>query len=78
MNPCILKLAKQAGIDVTALSGTYIGGFPREDMLVLNDFAESIIKECISILDKEVYLATREDGEQAHIDVILLEHFGVE
>ena len=41
-------------------------------------FAELIVRACIDILDKEVYLATREDGEQAYIDVVLLEHFGVE
>jgi hypothetical protein len=40
-------------------------------------FAELIVRECIDALDKEVYLATREDGEQAFHDVILLEHFGV-
>ena len=49
MNKRILELAKKAGIDVTALSGTYIGGFPREDMIVLNDFAELIIEECANV-----------------------------
>jgi len=41
-------------------------------------FTQLIVQECISVLDKEIYLAIREDGEQTQIDVILLEHFGVE
>jgi hypothetical protein len=44
---------------------------------VVGNFAQLIVQECIDALDKEVYLATREDGEQAFHDVILLEHFGV-
>lgn len=44
----------------------------------LEKFAELIIRECIDVLGKSVYLATREDGEQEHIDVVLLEHFGIE
>jgi hypothetical protein len=41
-------------------------------------FAELIVRECIDILDKAVYLATREDGEQEYIDVVLLEHFDID
>lgn len=41
-------------------------------------FATLLVNECITALDKDVYLATCEDGEQAFHDVILLEHFGVE
>jgi hypothetical protein len=41
-------------------------------------FAELVVRECIDILDKAVYLATREDGEQEYIDVVLLEHFGID
>ena len=44
----------------------------------LERFAELIVKECIDVLDKAVYLATREDGEQEYIDVVLLEHFEIE
>ena len=44
----------------------------------LDKFAELIVRECIDTLDKEVYLATRDDGEQVCIAVVLLEHFGVE
>jgi len=49
-----------------------------EDWINVEKFAELIVRECISALDKEVYIATREDGEQACHEVILLEHFGVE
>lgn len=45
---------------------------------MLANFAEQIVKECIAALDKEVYIATREDGEQACHEVILLEHFDIE
>lgn len=48
---------------------------PRPDY---HKFAQLIVQECISVLDKEIYLAIREDGEQTHIDVILLEHFEAE
>ena len=48
-----------------------------EHNIDLEKFAELIVRECISALDKEVYIATREDGEQACHEVILLEHFGV-
>jgi hypothetical protein len=36
----------EAGIDVERLR-MHPGGFPREDLLVLEDFAELIVRECI-------------------------------
>lgn len=71
MNEQIKDLKKKA----MRVVGEGLGG----DYLELDEdlFAELIVKECISVLDKEVYMALREDGEQAHVDVILLEHFGV-
>lgn len=42
-------LASQAGFDVERLRAPYLGGFPREDMLALESFAELIIRECIYI-----------------------------
>jgi hypothetical protein len=78
MNVLIGKFAKQSGICFgsdnqpegwrTTIHGTDLD---------LEKFAELIVRECISALDKEVYIATREDGEQACHEVILLEHFGV-
>jgi len=76
MNQRIRLLAEQS--DATVL-GTISGGrqytFLEQD---LKKFTQLIVQECISVLDKEIYLAIREDGEQTQIDVILLEHFGVE
>ncbi len=68
MNETTKKLAKKAGFTSCTLSM----------QTMLEAFAKLIVRECISALDKEVYIATREDGEQAFHDVILLEHFGVE
>ena len=69
MNNRILELfAIQAGIDVDRLR-TYPGGFPREDLLVLDDFANLILFECIK-------LATFR-GDTATAKAIK-EHFGVE
>lgn len=43
----ILKtLASQAGFDVDTLCSPYPGGFPKEDMLVLDAFAELILQKC--------------------------------
>ena len=80
MNERIKELADQAKVTVLTskghpdiIDGCYIISPPK-----LEKFAELIVRECISALDKEVYIATREDGEQAFHEVILLEHFGVE
>jgi hypothetical protein len=74
MNSRIRELANKAGM----VEVEYHPGFP--DIRYpknFEKFAQLIVRECIDALDKEVYLATREDGEQAFHDVILLEHFGV-
>ncbi len=68
MNERIEKLKEQAGLDCDECA--YL-----QDSIA--EFAKLIVQECVDILDKEVYLATREDGEQAYIDVMLLEYFGV-
>ena len=52
MNENIKEIAEMSGIDIDALSKPHPGGFPREDMLILNDFANSIIKECIFQMEK--------------------------
>ena len=73
MNKRIKELLAKATSHQTLSSGV------KYDFTVDQEkFAELIIQECIEILNKEVYLATREDGEQVHLDVVLLEHFGIE
>ena len=64
MNERIQELAEQAGFDVKRLMEPYPGGFPREDILALERFAELIVRECASL----AY-----DGPGG-----ILEHFGVE
>jgi hypothetical protein len=76
MNPQIQLILAQARSQVRQdLEYSPDALLPQE--LVDEKFAQLIVRECISALDNEVYLATREDGEQAFHDVILLEHFGV-
>ena len=45
MNEQIKKLMVEAGIDVEKLR-TYSGGWPREDLIILQDFAKLIVLEC--------------------------------
>lgn len=74
-----IKLLKQQAEAYTAEFGIDNSLYGQALINVLDQkFAELIVQECIAVLDREVYLATREDGEQAYIDVILLEHFGVD
>jgi len=70
MNDRILKLMAEAGFDVEKLR-MYPGGWPREDLLVLEDFAQLIVKEvfdCIANEGFEVY---------GPVTQKVKEHFGV-
>ena len=49
MNERIQELMIEAGIDVDKLR-TYPGGWPREDLTIIEDFAKLIIRECIDNL----------------------------
>lgn len=71
MNERILELAEQAGFDVETLVRPYPGGFPREDMLALESFAQLIVEECANFVDS----AISDGGVDGRI---LKEHFGVE
>jgi hypothetical protein len=73
MNERIKELAAQAGFDVAALTRPYPGGFPREDILALESFAELIIDEVYSFL-----LDPSEDDEPWHSRAAVKKHFGVE
>jgi len=68
MNELILKLMTEAGFDVEKLR-MYPGGWPREDLLVLEDFAQLIVKECAK---------RSEELGQPEIGKGLMKHFGVE
>ena len=70
MNDRILKLMAEAGFDVEKLR-MYPGGWPREDLLVLEDFAQLVVKEvfdCIANEGFEVY---------GPVTQKVKEHFGV-
>jgi hypothetical protein len=64
-------LASQAGFDVDRLRSPHPGGFPREDMLALESFAELIVRECANVVDT----AISDGGVDGRS---LKEHFGVE
>jgi len=70
MNDRILKLMAEAGFDVEKLR-MYPGGWPREDLLILQDFAQLVVKEvfdCIANEGFEVY---------GPVTQKIKEHFGV-
>jgi hypothetical protein len=77
MNERILKLMAEAGFDVEKLR-TYPGGWPREDLLVLEDFAKLIVRECMS--KTAGYLLEDEFGgsDVKEASEELAKHFGVE
>jgi hypothetical protein len=75
-------IASQAGFDVERLRAPHPGGFPREDMLALESFAELIVKECLTFCE---YRGDRFDeydsGMTERARIIresIQEHFGVE
>ena len=67
MNERILELMTKAGFDVEKLR-MYPGGWPREDLLVLQDFAELIVRECAQKL---------EDDGMVEVAMEIKEYFGV-
>ena len=66
-------LATQAGFDVERLRAPYPGGFPREDMLALESFAELIVKECLQMAD-EFEIDVNRSGLVSRMEY----HFGVD
>jgi hypothetical protein len=71
MNQRIKELAEQAGFDVKRLLAPYPGGFPREDFLALESFAELIVQECVNVLHEKGMWSVHDSN-------VLKEHFGVE
>ena len=66
------SLASQAGFDVERLRAPHSGGFPREDMLALESFAELIVKEMLQTCEEHPAWTGRMIGEQ------IKQYFGVE
>ena len=75
MNERIKELLGQAGFDVKRLLEPYPGGFPREDFLALESFAELIVKECAEVLDTSI---SPPSHPMNSLGYKLKEHFGVE
>lgn len=76
MNERIKEIARECKIDVDM----HPGGFPNEQALVVQDFADAIISECLSVIAKEESLVGSDwrcsDG--VHISYKIADHFGVE
>jgi hypothetical protein len=76
MNEQKLKdLAEQAGFDVKRLMAPHPGGFPREDMLALESFAELIVRECLQVINQPNGVG---DDDVIRISDNVKQHFGVE
>jgi hypothetical protein len=81
MNERFEELAEQAGFDVKRLLAPYPGGFPREDLLALESFAELIVRECANLCQQEADKEFNNAWERvrAACDAqMILTHFGVE
>lgn len=49
MHKRIAKFAQKAGINVKELEKPYSGGFPREDIIIVEDFGKLIAEDCANI-----------------------------
>lgn len=82
------SLASQAGFNVERLRAPYPGGFPREDMLALESFAQLIVEEMCGMMEQAEDDAYHcfEPGERPTEYIewlrdwqeIFTKHFGVE
>ena len=75
MNERIKELLAEAGFDVKRLLEPHPGGFPRDDILALESFAELIVRKCAKSAD-DWY----QNHDKIHCDPMsyVLAHFGVE
>jgi hypothetical protein len=77
MNERILELMAEAGIDVERLR-MHPGGWPKEDLLVLEDFAKLIVKECADIANQQFEAATGLSDRDCLTANEMKKRFGVE
>jgi hypothetical protein len=78
MHQHIVKdLAEQAGFDVKLLSAPYPGGWPREDMLALESFAELIVRECVRVSAPEDSYTDEWFKAKADAVAKIKQHFGI-
>lgn len=83
MNKRIKELAADAGFDTPAM---YQGGFPNDETLAFQFFAESIVRECINIVKPTQEHQAYADSYMGGVDGLDLlygkikqikEHFGI-
>lgn len=70
MNERIKEFAKKCG---WLFNGDETGNLQPDP----EQFAELIVAECASVLQKEIKTAMAHDGEETQIDLILIDHFGI-
>jgi hypothetical protein len=84
MNERILELMTEAGFDVEKIR-MYPGGFPREDLIILEDFAKLIVEDVLEILadrknyNKHLYTTwdlSRADGIMYELAESIQKRFG--
>jgi hypothetical protein len=81
MNTQKLKeLLEQAGFDVERLLAPHPGGFPKDDFLVLESFAELIVDECRYVMDCNKGSDQHTEWNRALFETSekIKQHFGVE
>jgi len=77
MNEKIKQIAEQAGLRFTQRMSNPMVSIVDGKETDLEKFAELIVKECISVLEEQIYQSMDEEGDEIWADVILKEHFGV-
>jgi hypothetical protein len=74
MNHRIREIAKDCGINV---QDTLPGGWPNDQAVIVEEFARSIISECLAeVFDEVQYFSDFDKAEQVSNRV--KEHFGIE
>jgi hypothetical protein len=71
MNERIRELGRQVGF---YMENMHPGGFPNENLLAIEKFAELIIQECANLFP----LTFTDEQYQRRIDKTILKHFGVD
>ncbi len=90
MNEKITEIAKKAGITFKPMmidgeeysyQHVHLNDYTKgveDEAGCIKLFAELLIKECVEVLQKEIKKAIAHDGVETNIDLILIDHFGIE
>jgi hypothetical protein len=74
MNPNILKIAHEAGLNTNP---HYPGGWPNDGLPVIEDFAHKLLLEAIDVLAQELTGDISEDMNLIQAIMNLENHFGL-